>query len=166
MDKNSYIFLDIDGVLVTSNQYYSKKLYSKYNCCRFDKKCVSVFNEIINEFNPIIILSSDWKNHFNIDEINNIFRFNDVNTIINNITPNLWGVKFKSIKELEICRANEILKYVDDNNIKNYIAIDDLNLDKWLLDNFIHTPRSNEGIKQTGVKEKIINKLKQFKHEE
>jgi len=28
------------------------------------------------------------------------------------------------------------------------------------LKNFVHTPRSNEGIKQSGIKEKIIKFLK------
>jgi hypothetical protein len=30
----------------------------------------------------------------------------------------------------------------------------------WGLENFVHTPRSYEGIKQSGIKEKIINFLK------
>ena len=29
----------------------------------------------------------------------------------------------------------------------------------WALDNFVHTPLGNEGIKQSGIKEKIINYL-------
>jgi len=29
----------------------------------------------------------------------------------------------------------------------------------WGLDNFVHTPRSGEGIKQSGIKEKIIKFL-------
>jgi hypothetical protein len=30
----------------------------------------------------------------------------------------------------------------------------------WALDNFSHTPISNQGIKQSGVKEKVISFLK------
>jgi hypothetical protein len=31
---------------------------------------------------------------------------------------------------------------------------------KWGLSNFVHTPRDNEGIKQSGVKEKLLEYLK------
>jgi hypothetical protein len=31
--------------------------------------------------------------------------------------------------------------------------------DEWAIDNFVLTPKSSEGIKQCGVKEKIINFL-------
>jgi len=52
------------------------------------------------------------------------------------------------------------------------VAVDDLNMGKtglyysmefeheWGLDNFVYTPNGNEGIKQIGIKEKIINYLK------
>jgi hypothetical protein len=32
-------------------------------------------------------------------------------------------------------------------------------MDDWGLSNFVHTPKSSEGIKQTGIKEKIIKML-------
>jgi hypothetical protein len=31
--------------------------------------------------------------------------------------------------------------------------------DEWAIDNFVLTPKSNEGIKQSGVKEKILKFL-------
>jgi hypothetical protein len=30
---------------------------------------------------------------------------------------------------------------------------------EWALDNFVHTPMNNEGIKQVGVKEKVLKFL-------
>jgi hypothetical protein len=56
---------------------------------------------------------------------------------------------------VEACRSAEILKYVNEHQICNYIAVDDLDLSPWIT-NFVRTPRSNEGIKQSGIKDKIL----------
>lgn len=160
MSNKPHVFLDLDGVMVTSAQHYSKKLHPKYMTHKFDRKCVQVLNSIIEEINPVIILSSDWKLHFELNELNEIFKDNGVITSITDITPDLWGVKFTSLSQLEECRAAEIIKFANTNKITNFVAVDDLNLEKWLENYFVHCTRSNEGIKQTNVKEKIIKILK------
>lgn len=156
-----FIFLDIDGVLATSHQFYTnRKKWPDYGRYRFDDKCVKVFNEILKKTDPILILSSDWKGHYSIDTMNNIFKINEIEGEISDITSNLWGVKFTSVAQLEDCRADEILKYVHEHNIEHWIAIDDLDLSPWISDeNFIRTPRANEGIKQSGIKNKILKRL-------
>lgn len=154
-----YLFLDIDDVLVTTRQHFSKKLHPKYQTHHFDKKCVIVVNQIIKKIAPTIIISSDWKLHYSLEVLNEIFHDNGIDYPITDITPDLWGIDFFRMDELEICRAHEIMKYVNEHNIKNYVAVDDLNMFQWLPNNFVHCTRSNEGIKQSGVKEKIINIL-------
>ena len=155
------IFLDIDGVLATSNQFYTnRKKWPEYDRYRFDDKCVKVFNEILMRTEPIIVMSSDWKLHYTIDGLNNIFKINDVKGIVSDITPSLWGTRYLSYDDLDECRAQEILLYVSRHNVGNYVAIDDLNLKPWIPDNFVHTPRANEGIKQSSVKDKIIKVIK------
>lgn len=159
MDNKKYIFLDIDGVLALPKQYSSSKtnVFGVYN---FDKKCVDVLNEIIDTINPLIVLSSDWKYHFDFDTMNNIMSFNGIKSPIIAFTPSLWGSKFTNLNQLEECRASEIIKYVNKHNITNYVAIDDLKLHKYLDENhFVHCSRVYEGIKQTNIKEKIIKKL-------
>ena len=152
MNSKIYIFLDIDGVLATSYQYFSnpKKWHPTYKCYRFDVKCVKVFNEILEKTNPIIILSSDWQNHYNLKVLNDIFKWNSVNCTITDVTGSAWGDKFTNAFQLEECRAYNIVQYAKKHNIKKYIAIDDLNLSHWLDNYFIHTPRAFEGIKQSG----------------
>ena len=160
-----YIFLDIDGVLATSNQYFTnpKKWHEEYACYRFDKKCVDVFNYIIDNmiltFEPVIILSSDWQDKYSLEVINRIFEWNEVNTKVTDFTGMAWGIKFfDSNTELEECRAYDITKYVEDHKIENWIAIDDLDLSPWIdEDHFVRTPRTNEGIKQSGKKDKILS---------
>jgi len=162
MNSRYYIFLDIDDVLATSHQYYinPKKWDDEYHRYRFDKKCVKVFNEIIEKTNPIIILSSDWKNKYSIEMLNRIFEINEINTIVTDVTLNLWGNKFTSLAQLEDCRADEILLYVHEHNIENWLVIDDLDLSPWIdKQHFVRTPRANEGIKQSGIKNKILNIL-------
>ena len=120
----------------------------------------NVLNEIIKKINPIIVLSSDWKNQYNIETMNNIFEWNGIGVKISDYTPNLWGVDFFTLRELEECRSSEILKFVKENDIKKWISIDDLDLSPYISEeNFVHTPRPNEGIKQSGIKDKILKRL-------
>lgn len=153
--------LDIDGVLATTTQYYTnkKRWHPMYSCYRFDEKCVKVFNSIIEKINPIIILSSDWKDRYTIEQLNEIFEWNGVNAKIFDITPSSWGVKFTSLQQLEECRSYEINTYANINNITNFVAVDDLNLKLWIPENFVQCTRANEGIKQSGVKDKILKIL-------
>jgi hypothetical protein len=69
-------------------------------------------------------------------------------------------------------RVIEIKQYLHDHpEITHWVSIDDLDMGKtgkrrgvefehdWALDNFVLTPRGNEGIKQSGIKEKVIKFL-------
>ncbi len=161
MKDKKYIFLDIDGVLATTAQYYTNKKswHPMYDCYRFDEKCVKVFNEIVEKTNPIIILSSDWKDHYTIAQMNEIFEWNGIKTKVSDITPSSWGVLFTSLQQLEECRSYEINTYANINEITNFVAIDDLNLKLWIPENFVHCTRVNEGIKQSGIKDKILKIL-------
>jgi hypothetical protein len=75
---------------------------------------------------------------------------------------------------LEQERSIEIKQYLQDHpEITHWVSIDDLNMGipqtheswgdlemDWGLTNFVLTPKRTEGIKQTGIKEKILNFLK------
>lgn len=161
INKQPTIFLDLDDVMVTSNQYFFSKPHPVYDGMPFDRKCVKVINEIIERTNPIIIISSDWKLHYNLKQLNRIFVENKINAVVTDVTPDLWGHPYKSLSQLDECRAEEILKYQVDHAdvIDKWVAVDDLNLKSWIPDNFVRCTRSNEGIKQTNVKEKILNIL-------
>jgi hypothetical protein len=61
----------------------------------------------------------------------------------------------------------EIAQYIGQNSvITHWVSIDDLDMslrevdDKsWGLKNFVLTPENKEGIKQTGIKEKVLEYL-------
>jgi hypothetical protein len=70
--------------------------------------------------------------------------------------------------ELEHSRTVEIKEWLHDHpEVTHWVAVDDLNMGKdgsswklWGLDNFVHCKRPhNEGIKQSGIKEKILKFL-------
>jgi hypothetical protein len=77
-------------------------------------------------------------------------------------------------EDREQCRSLEILQYLKDHpEITHWVAIDDLHMGvhvenssygafdrDWGLTNFVWTPRDWEGIKQSGIKDKITKYLK------
>jgi hypothetical protein len=145
------LFLDIDGPLSTNN----------FNGIDLDPECVKVLNEIIDRFNPNLVISSDWKDHHDIDEMNVIFAWNKVKKKISAFTPNLWGIDFHKSSQLEECRAKEILKFIEKNNIKEFIVVDDLNLTPWFGDNFVLVRDFFRGIANEIIKEKLMNKFEE-----
>ena len=162
MNSKPHIFLDIDGVLALNNEMYyenEKHWYPKFNRYRLNKGAVKVLNEICDEVDPVIVLSSDWKDHYGIADMNEYFEWCGITHKISDYTSTLWGIQYTSYQDLEECRATEILLYVRERELTTWVAIDDLDMKPWIPDNFVHTPRSNEGIKQTNAKNKILSIL-------
>jgi hypothetical protein len=159
MNTKKYLFLDLDDVMVTTRQHFTKKLHPKYMTNPFDSKCVKVLNEIIEKVNPLMILTSDWRLKFTREVINEIFKDNGVNGIVIDYTPDFWGTQFTKVQDADMCRGFEILRYVHQYKIEKYVAVDDMNLMSWIPDHFVRCTHSTEGIKQNNVKEKILNIL-------
>jgi hypothetical protein len=75
----------------------------------------------------------------------------------------IWSRDF----DLEQTRSLEILQWLKDHpEVTHWVAVDDLDMSlretpvfTWGLTNFVLTPKSREGIKQSGIKEKILNHL-------
>ena len=162
------IFLDIDGVLATHKQYMmnQKKFWDKNDIAKdlripypFDPKCVKIFNEILDATGADIVLSSDWKEHFSLKDLDLIFKFNGVNKSPIDITTS----EIASFGNQTMNRAYQIGKYITDNDITNYVVIDDLNVGKYMVitgdeDKFVLTD-DFEGLKQLSIKNKVISIL-------
>ena len=72
------------------------------------------------------------------------------------------GSSFVKVKdaELEYERTMEIKHWLKDHpEVTHWVAVDDLNMGEELT-NFILTPNDYQGIKQSGVKDKILKFLK------
>ena len=71
------LFCDIDGVILPFHNNNKRIEIPDFNSSfeLFDSKCVKVLNEIIQETDCEIVISSDWRNHFNLEiKSINLFR--------------------------------------------------------------------------------------------
>jgi hypothetical protein len=144
----------------------------------FDEKAVRILNQILEETGAEIVVSSDWKRWANVEEMGEYYESKGIIRKPISLTPDLGDCTWENEDrenwvwsprwDLEMSRVVEIRQYLHDHpEITHWVAIDDLDMGKngepwknWGLDNFVLTPRSNEGIKQSGIKEKILKYLK------
>jgi hypothetical protein len=182
------IFLDNDGVICLSNNWGGRdKKWAKYRSANpesskvlreapvsvrfdnFDTKAVRVLNQILEETGAEIVVSSDWKKHGTLEELGDYYIEQGISkkpiaftkSFIGTDKPE--GFEWKMSLRYEQERSLEINQFVKDNpQITHWVAVDDLDMTwtgTWGVENFVLTPKMNEGIKQAGVKEKIINIL-------
>ncbi len=190
------IFLDHDGVICLSTEWggrvkkqqkakrkLSQSVQSLPVDARFDnfnKKAIGVLNEILEETDAEIVVSSDWKKWANVEEMGEYYESQGIIKKPIGFTKSVsdctcynehtfaWSPRWM----LEQERSIEITQYLHDHpEITHWVAVDDLNMGKtgvyygmefehdWALDNFVLTPLSNEGIKKSGVKDKILSYL-------
>jgi hypothetical protein len=152
-----FIYLDIDGVLSLGSEVQPKS--TRWGSIhRFNKRAVQYLNEILEKTNADIIISSDWKNHFTLEQLQEIFtEWAGICKLPIDVTPTIPGV---TLQRLEEWRAKEILQHVEKFKPVAWVAVDDLFLNSWISDEHcVYVSRFMEGIKQTGKKQEIINKL-------
>ena len=190
------IFLDHDGVICLATEFggrFKKQTEAKRKLSQsieslpvdarfdnFNKKAIVILNEILEETNAEIVVSSDWKRWASVEEMGEYYESQGIKKKPIGFTKKVmeceipenfvWSPKW----ELEQERSIEINQYLKDNpQITHWVSVDDLNMGipqthdswgdmemDWGLTNFVLTPRSREGIKQSGIKEKILEFLK------
>lgn len=189
------IFLDHDGVICLSTEWGSRfkkqnkwggrklsmttlEMPLEYRFDNFNKKAITILNEILEETGAEIVVSSDWKRWANVEEMGEYYESKGIVKKPIALTPNLgqctWYDNWVWSRDwdLEMTRVIEIKQYLHDHpEITHWVSIDDLDMGKtgkkwgmefehdWALDNFVLTPKGNEGIKQSGIKEKVIKFL-------
>jgi hypothetical protein len=172
MNSNKYIFLDIDGVMATQAEWSTKKTSKRYlkefDVYPFNEKCVKVLNKILKKTKAEIILSSDWSLYFTLEQMDEIFK---INGIIKSPIDYVKQLALKMSMDSNTNRGYSIDEYLAYHpEVQNYVIVDDLVItlynERW-TDNltidysrFVHCSRGDfEGIKQTGIKEKILKIL-------
>jgi hypothetical protein len=149
----------------------------------FDTKAINVLNGILEKTGAEIVVSSDWRFHATLEELGDYYTSQGIikrpiatTHRTEDIDPQLWKIlRFRADLELE--RSIEITDWLLKNpQVTHWVAIDDLDMsveylsnhftnkdpeseEKPGLTNFVHTPKSNEGIKQSGVKDKVLKFL-------
>jgi hypothetical protein len=178
------LFLDHDGVICLSSEWggrHKKKGYDSnpetpmdIRMDSFNSKAAKVLNEIIEETGCEIVISSDWKRWGTLEQLKEMYIVRGIKPPLD-ITPFFKSLlkegkipghyEFTLNNSLEIERHLEILHWLKEHpEVTHWVAVDDLNMsmhDGWGLENFVHCKRPyNEGIKQCGIKNKILNFLK------
>lgn len=154
------IFLDLDGVMVPfwglpSNDFASSK-DNIWDADPFSKLAVKHLNYILEKTDAEIVISSDWRNHYELSILQSIFEFNGVIKAPIDVTENSL---LYVASDLEGGRVAEIKSYVKKHNLKYWVSIDDLDMFS-LGPHFVHCKRPNsEGLKQTGLRDKVIKAL-------
>jgi hypothetical protein len=161
----------------------SREIPVEYRFDNFDRKAIKILNKILEETGAEIVVSSDWRLHANLEELGEYYTAQGIikkpiatTDMFKDIFPREWSsLRFRSDLELE--RSMEINHWLENHpEVTHWVAVDDLNMSvdflsmhfsskdgsdaKPGLTNFVHTPRSYEGIKQCGTKEKILTFLK------
>jgi len=166
------LFLDHDGVVCLSNNWGSRLKKQKkwggrkmsmtlrevpveYRFDNFDKKAVKVLNEVLVETGAEVVVGSDWKLHGSLEDLGQFYDLMGVVKKPIDLTPIV-----DQSGTLELLRSLEIQKWLENNkNVTSWVSVDDLDMTLFLGDNFVLTPKENEGIKQTGIKDKLIKIL-------
>ena len=130
--KINVIFLDIDGVLNTPNTKTHPPL---------EPACMEVLNEIISLTDSKIVISSNWRTAFKLDELKELLVKHGLNGDVISITEEEHPEKFSDYR----CRrGNEILLWLKKNKkkVNKFLVLDDNSLglgeDK-LISNFVRT---------------------------
>jgi len=170
---------------VASNPEMADKTWRDFPVdCRFDDfddKAVKVLNEILEETGAEIVVSSDWRMHATVDELGDYYESQGISKRPIDGTPFCKDIpvpknvslKMSDTHLLEKKRHIEILHWLSEHpEVTHWVAVDDLHMGvnvedsnigpferDWGLTNFVWTPYDCEGIKQTGVKEKILKFL-------
>ena len=175
------LFLDNDGVVCLSTEW--GKRFKKLNdglaqvLDPLNKKAIEVLNEIIRETGAEIVVSSDWKYHATLEQLGQWYELHGLikKPIDTTSKDRTDDPDFPYTRDLylEQVRTIEIKKWLKEHpDVTHWVAIDDMNMSnishfawddnrkKWGLSNFVQTPRQSEGIKQSGVKEKVLKFLK------
>jgi hypothetical protein len=170
------IFLDHDGVTCLSTEWGSRfknKEGLDSTVDRFNDKAIKVLNKIIEETDCEIVISSDWRFHATLEQMQELYKIRGIKKLPIDYTPSLTFTTSSfsnSYPEPNETRSYEIKDWLKQHpEVTHWVAVDDLDMSNrfgpisgnhiWGLDNFVHTPRSSEGIKQSGIKEQILKFL-------
>lgn len=159
----------------------------EYRFDNFDQKAIKVLNSILEETDAEIVVSSDWRFHATLEELGEYYESQGIIKRPIDVTEKFhyrdWVEEgfikphgefpWSRMDDLEQQRHFEIKRWLRDHpEVTHWVAIDDLFMGvhvensaygpfdrEWGLENFVWTPRDWEGIKQSGLKDKVLKFL-------
>lgn len=165
------LFLDHDGVICLSTEWGGRfdrdreGLDSVFD--DFNLKAIEVLNEVIEATDCEIVISSDWRHHATLEQMQELYKIRGIKKSPIDFTG---VVKYSSALSLEKDRSIEIREWLNAHpEVTSWVAVDDMDLGATYgpvsknyiggLTNFVRTPHSRFGIRQEGKKEAIIEIL-------
>jgi len=161
---------------------FNHELPVEYRFDNFDIKAVKVLNKILEQTGAEIVVSSDWRLYASLEELGEYYTskgiikkpigftevFHYTDWLNEGRVPSDFDWNRTDGREQE--RHFEIKNWLKSHpEVTHWVAIDDLHMGihveassygsydrDWGLENFVWTPQSDEGIKQSGIKDKII----------
>jgi len=132
---NKIIFLDIDGVLNVIGQGYDSfgQLFHKH----FEDN----LRWIVEQTGAKIVISSSWR-ITGLQDMKNMWKRRNLPGEVIDITPTEIDVVERKICEFydDVKRGHEIQLWIDDNDVKNYVILDDdSDMLPSQLNNFVRT---------------------------
>ncbi len=132
-------------------RYNEMRIHGDFD--NFDSGAVEILNSITEITGAEIVISSDWKYWCEIDRMREFYLSQGISKIPIGYTNSIVGEH-----DVKILRASEIFKYLETHKeITHWVAVDDLFLKN--VSNFVWISRTDEGLKQDGVKDKILKFL-------
>lgn len=119
MNKTTLI-LDLDGVLIT-NPIWKPDEIEEDGYSKFNEECIANLNELLSQYEFEIWLSSSRRRVKTLEEFNLIFANRNIIEPIKSFIPIYDNCKN---------RKEEIIQFIDELAIENYLILDD---DKSLL---------------------------------
>lgn len=179
------IFLDIDGVLAIGNNFFENKHWIKRDDfqkvpsrIRYEKKhgvwleddqvvdmpygwhqkSCKVLTRLIEELDLHIVLSSDWKRHYSLEEMSvmlNAYKIPGDRLIGKTETLN-WGGSLEKARMAEIDTWVQEWERANGEKLK-WVAIDDLYMTPLGEEHFVLVP---DGLSGVGLEGKVITAFK------
>ena len=163
----------------------NNQLPVEYRFDNFDVKAIKILNQILETTGAEIVVSSDWRLHGTLEELGEYFTlqgiikkpigvtevFHYTNWLEEGRIPPDFDWNRTDGQEQE--RHFEIKEWLKNHpEVTHWVAVDDLHMGihveassygpydrDWGLEHFVWTPQCDEGIKQSGIKQKIIKHL-------
>jgi hypothetical protein len=155
------LFLDIDGVMVLDiDQGIEQAIRGETS---FHKPCVQALNDIISRTGCEIVVSSGWRQFFDLEQMREIFQSNGIVKTPMGFTQDYrpGQEQLPSGKELEIMRCREIMSWLGSHDVNgrfSWCAVDDMDLSMG-LDNFVRCADKSYGLSYRGTVEKVASIL-------
>lgn len=157
------IFLDIDGVVSLSGDkmvrtQITPELTTPY---MWNEQACEIVERILHSTGAEIVLSSDWRKHYRLQEMRAIMQANGISggRLVGYTSIDPAYAKSRGLGSMAIYRSKEINEWLGLHGVKQWVAVDDLHLVGLDHSRFVCCTDTHKGITVKDMEELIISKL-------